>query len=188
MSDRNESHARLWIQDRDSLGNAVDHRLIEAAHRVWERARLVVVRYLADDTEAPEIVEAAVYSASRAMNNDEGIELFDAYLLRSVAREAVRRLRRNRRIRYMDGTDLARLAGAIHTTNFERRLDETKRIEVFRACMDEQGRTLYDLRVVGYEWRMIAILTGYSDAHTAEVQFGKKMARALERFRMKRDF
>ena len=48
---------KIWIRDRDSLGNTVDHRLIEAAHRIWERARLVVIRYLAEDTEAPEILE-----------------------------------------------------------------------------------------------------------------------------------
>ena len=52
MKQRNESQARLWIRDRDSVGNTVDHRLVEAADRVWERARLIVIRYLAEDTEA----------------------------------------------------------------------------------------------------------------------------------------
>ena len=91
----------------------VDQRLIEAAHRVWERARLVVIRYLAEDTEAPEILEAAVDSASRVMGNEQSIQFFEAYLLRSVARESVRRLRRNQRIAYVDNADLERLAGAV---------------------------------------------------------------------------
>ena len=181
MNQRNDAQKRLWIRDRDSRGNMVDHRLIEAAHRVWERARLVVIRYLAEDTDAPEILEAAVDSASRAMGNHQVIQFFEAYLLRSVARESLRRLRRNQRIEYVDAAYLERLAGVV-PPDLDRQLDDAKRIEVFRACMDDQGRTMYDLRVLDFEWRMIARLTGYRNAHTAEVQFHKKMSRALERF------
>jgi hypothetical protein len=181
MNQRNDAQTRLWIRDPDSVGNAIDHRLIQAAHRVWEPARLVVIRYLADDTEAAEILEAAVDSASRLIGNDHAIEFFEAYLLKSVARESFRRRRRNRRIAYVDGVDLERLAGAA-STNLEGQLDDAKRIEALRACMDEQGRTMYDLRVLGFNWRRIARLAGYSDGHSAEVQFRRKMDRALERF------
>src|ERR1700688_843232 len=109
MNQRNDAQTRLWIRNPDSLGNVVDHRLIEAAHRVWERARLVVIRYLAEDTEAAEILEVAVDSASRAMGNQQSIQFFEAYLLRSVARESVRRLRRNQRITYIENVALDRL-------------------------------------------------------------------------------
>jgi hypothetical protein len=181
MNQLNDAQTRLWIRSRNSLGNMVDRRLIEAAHRVWERARLVVIRYLAEDTEAPEILEAAVDSASRAMGNHQSIQFFEAYLLRSVARESVHRLRRNQRIAYVDNVDLERLAGAV-SIDLDRQLDEASRIEVFRACLDECGRVMYDLRVLDYDWRSIARLTGYGDAHSAEVQFGKKIDKALRRF------
>jgi DNA-directed RNA polymerase specialized sigma24 family protein len=160
----------------------VDLRLIEAAHKIWGRARLVVIRYLAEDTEAPEILEAAVDSASRAISNHQPIQFFEPYLLRSVARESVRRLRKNKRVEYVGNTDLERLAGAV-SGDLDRRLDDAKRIEIFRACLDEQGRTMYDLRVLDFDWRSIAKLTGYADAHSAEVQFRKKFSRALDRFR-----
>ncbi len=186
MNQRKDEQVRIWIRDRDSLGNLVDERLIEAAHRVWGRARLVVIRYLAEDTEAPEILEAAVDAASRAMGNHQPIQFFDAYLLRSVARESVRRFQKNKRVEYLDNADLERLAGAV-SADFERQLDDAKQIEIFRACMDEQGRTMYDLRVLDFDWRSIARLTGYADAHSAEVQFRKKFARALDRFRANYD-
>jgi hypothetical protein len=160
--------------------------LIEAAHRVWEGARLVVIRYLAEDTEAPEILEAAVDSASRIICNRQSIQFFEAYLLRSVARESIRRFRRNQRIRYLDHADLERLAGPV-CTDLNRELDDAKRIEIFRACMDERGRTIYDLRVLDYDWRSIARLMGYADAHSAEVQFRKKINKALDRFRAYHD-
>ena len=152
MNQRKDAQTRLWIRDRDSLGNTVDHRLIEAAYRVWERARLVVIRYLAEDTEAPEILEAAVDSASRVMGNHQPIQFFEAYLLRSVIRESVRRLRRNQRVEYMDSADINRLAGPVFT-DLDRQLDDARRREVFRACMDEHGRTMYDLRVLDFDWR-----------------------------------
>src|SRR6266567_2322558 len=98
MDQRSDAKRKFWIRSQDRLGNAIDSRLIEAADRVWERARLVVIRYLAEDTEAPEILEAAVDSASRVMGRRQSIQFFEAYLLRSVAREAIRRLRRNQRI------------------------------------------------------------------------------------------
>jgi hypothetical protein len=78
--------------------------------------------------------------------------------------------------------DLERLAGAV-SNDLDRRLDVAKRIEVFRACMDEHGRTMYDLRLLDYDWRSIARLMGYADAHSAEVQFHKKIDKALNRFR-----
>ena len=180
MNQRKET--RFWIRNPDSLGNMVDPRLIDAAHRVWERTRMIVIRYLAEDTEASEILEDVVDGASCAMGNHQMIQFFEAYLLTSVARESVRRLRRKQRIVYMDIAALEKLAEAVFM-DFDRQLDDAKRIEVIRACMDEHGRMMYDLRVLDYDWRLIAALMGYADAHSAEVQFRKKLDKALDRFR-----
>jgi len=155
--------------------------LIEAAHRVWERTRLIVIRYLSEDADAPEILEAAVDSASCAMDDEQSIQFFEAYLLRSVARESIRRLRKSQRITYLDEGDLERLAGP-QSIDLDGQIDDAKRIEVFRACLDELGRLIYDLRVLNKDWRYIAKVTGYRDAHSAEVQFAKKIDKALERF------
>lgn len=182
MNERNDSHARVWIRDRDAVGNMIDPRLVEAAHRVWERARLIVIRHLADDVEAAEILEVAVDSASRAMvGNGQDIQSFDAYLLSSVRRQSFRRSRKHRRIHYIDGARLDRFTSAI-SPNLERKLDDAKRIELFRACMDEQGLTMLDLRLMGFTWKQIANYTGYADGHSAEVVFRRKMDRAVERF------
>jgi hypothetical protein len=53
--------------------------------------------------------------------------------------------------------------------------------------MDEDGRTMYDLRTLDSAWRWIAELMGYADAHSAEVQFDRKMNKALERCRAYRN-
>ena len=182
MDQRNGDQTRLWIRDRDSLGNTVDPRLIATAHRIWEWTRLKVVRYLIEDTEAPEILDAAVDSASRAMSNGQPIKFFESYLMTSVVREAIRRSRRNQRIAYMDSTDLERIATPVFM-DLDRQIDDSKRTKRLRACFDELGRKMYDLRVLDYDWKSIARLTGYADAHSAEVQFRKRLDKALGRFR-----
>lgn len=182
MNQREDGQTRVWIRSRDSLGNPVDQRLIEAANRVWERARLTVMRYLADDTEALEIFETAVDSASRALASHQSIQFPEAYLIKAVAREAIRRCRKNQRIIYVDTDELERLAGPVGL-DLDRKLDDAKRVDVLRGCMDEHGCTMFDLRVMGFDWGYIAKLMGYADAHSAEVQFRKKIDRALRRFR-----
>lgn len=182
MNQGKDADTRFWIRNRDSLGNVVDQRLVDAAHRVWERARLTVMRYLADDAEAPEILESAVDSASRALASHQSIQFPDAYLVRSVAREAIRRHRKNQRVTYVDAADLERLAGPL-CIDLDRRLDDAKRVDILRGCMDDQGCTMFDLRVLGFDWARIARLMQYADAHSAEVQFRKKMNKALNRFR-----
>lgn len=186
MNRRTDGHTKLWIPGRDSLGNSIDRRLIDAAHRVWERARLVVLRYLAEDTEAAEVLEGAVDAASRAMSKGQSITFFDRYLLRSVARESIRRLKQRHRIEYIDSADLDRIAISA-SSDVDQQLDDARRIEIFRACLDQQGRTIYDLRVLDFDWRSIAKLAGYADSHSAEVQFRKKIKRALKRFMASQD-
>ena len=48
------------------------------------------------------------------MSNHQSIQFFEAYLLRSVAREAIRRLRKNRRITYIENSNtLVDMKGAM---------------------------------------------------------------------------
>jgi DNA-directed RNA polymerase specialized sigma24 family protein len=182
MDQRKDAQTRFWIPSRDSLGNPIDQALTDAAHCISGRARLMVIRYLAEDSDFGEIIEGAVDAASRTMNNGQPIQFPEAYLLKSIAREAIRRSRRNQRIRYVDTIDLERIAGA-SSLDLDRELDDVHRLERLRACMDEQGRLMYDLRILGFSWRHIAKSLGYAGGHSAEVQFRKKIDRALTRLR-----
>jgi hypothetical protein len=183
MNQRNDAQTRVWIRSPDSLGNEVDRTLIEAAHRVWDRARFVVIRYLAEDTEAAEILEAVVDAASCLRNGHGSIQHVDAYLLKSVARESIRRRRKSRHIRFVDPSDLERLAGAV-AYDWDSRLDDEKSMELLRASLDPKGREMLDYRVLEYDWHFIAVRLGYSSAHSAEVQFQKKIEKALARIQI----
>jgi hypothetical protein len=183
MDVRSGAQKRLWIRREDSLGNEIDRRLIEAAYRVWEPARFVVIRYLNEDTEAAEILESVVDSASRARNGSGSIQHIDAYLLKSVAREAVRRRRRSDRIHLFDPIDLEKLIGSTHA-DLDRRIDEERWIMLLRASLDRRGCEILDYRLLEYSWRSIAAAMGYASGHSAEVQFQKSLSKALRRIEL----
>ena len=175
-------HARspFWVRNPDSVGNDVPALLLEAAERVWERARLIVIRYLADDTEAAEILERAVDAASRARNGNGEISHTDAYLLKSVARESIRRLRTRPSLIAFPDADLERFASSTQDDR-EKRLDNHKLLMLLRASLDVKGRQMLEYRLLEFDWNAIASAVGYSSAHSAEVQFRKKLDQALAR-------
>lgn len=180
MDERHEAGARLWIRNPDGLGKDVDPRLLLAAGRVWDRARRIVIRYLGDDTDAPEIVESAVQSAARTLKADGCVRSFEAYLLRSIAREALRHRRKRDRITYIDPSGMENLLAAA-PVDLEDRIDSARRLERVYAFMDVRTRKICDLRRLDYDWRWIAQELGYANRHSAEVQFRKGIQAALKR-------
>jgi hypothetical protein len=135
---------------------------------------------LADDTEAAEILERAVDAASRAQNGNGAISHVDAYLLKSVPRESIRRLRTRPALVPIPDADLERLANATQDDR-ERQLDDHKLMMLLRASLDEKGRQMLEYRLLEFDWTVIAATVGYSNAHSAEVQFRKKLDHALAR-------
>ena len=165
------------------MGNHVPSGLIDAAQRIWERARLIVIRYLADDSEAAEILERAVDAASRAHSSSCGINHADAYLLKSVAREAIRRKRRRPTLVSIPDGHLDRLA-ASSFADHERQLDNHKLMMLLRASLDSKGREMLEYRLLEFEWSAVATAVGYSNGHSAEVQFRRKLDQALARMEL----
>jgi len=181
MTGRNDVESRLWIRALDSNGKPVDRALVEAAKCVWGPARFIVIRYLTDDSEAATILEDAVDAASRSLGNGTvQLQHPEAYLLKCVAREAIRRWRKGRHLIFFDPADLERLAGTT-PGEIDRRVDGAKMLDVVRASLDQKGRQMLDFRILDYDWKMIAERLGYSNAHSAEVQFRKKIEKAQRR-------
>ena len=179
MAEPKVDSPNFWLSSTD--GEQVDPALAAAAERVWSRVRIIVIRYLGEDTDAAEILEIVV-SATAQTHKKNGIRHFDAYLLRSVAHEAARRKQKNSRITYVDSQVLERLAGGVEL-DLVQALDDEKQLTLFYACLDAKGRSMYDFRCLDYRWKEIAVALDYADAHTAEVQFGKKITTALRRMR-----
>lgn len=180
MNRPEHAQPQFWVRSPDSVGNDVPPELVEAAQRIWERVRFVVIRYLADDSEAAEILERAVDAASRARNGNGAISHIDAYLLKSVARESIRRQRTRPSLIPIPDADLERLAAASETDR-EQQFDDHRLMMLLRASLDPKGREMLEYRLLEFDWTAIAAAVGYSNAHSAEVQFRKKLDQALAR-------
>lgn len=181
MDERKKAPRKLWIRNPDGNGNEINFALIEAAHRVWERARLIIVRFIGDDDDAPEIVERVVHAASRTMNGQHSIEAIDNYLLRSVRNEAVRHRKRAQRVIYVEPDELDNLTLS-REEDLDSLIDRKRSFRHFYSCMDDKTRTMYDFRRLDWSWRKIAQAVGYGSAHSAEVQFAKGLERASMRY------
>jgi hypothetical protein len=96
------------------------------------------MRYLADDTEAPEILDAVVDAASRAMVNRKVIKFFDAYLLKGWLGSPSAAAGEINASSTWDWADLELLAGPV-SMDLDRQLDNAKCLKVLRACMDPDG-------------------------------------------------
>ena len=182
MSQWKDAQSRLWIPEADGEGNRVSPMLREAGHRVWELACRIVTRYLGDDSETAEILEGVIEAAARSTAEIRNV---DSYLLTCLAREAVKRQRRRRRIRLFDQVGLQRLAVSLARDSAEERLDEERRLALFRASLDLKGLEMFERRALKQEWRQIAVEMNYASAHSAEVQFKKKTDRAKARIKAK---
>lgn len=171
MSNCDEPHPRLWIRKTDDCGNAVDQRLIDAAYKIWPRARLIVIRYLGSDEEAPRIVENAVRKASNAARNGP-IKAPESYLYSAIARAVRREAEECERFVPFDPTMMDRLQPT-DWRDSENRAMHRILVEQLKAFMDNKTRRMFDLRCLDYDWGRIAAVLKYRNGHSAEVQFRK---------------
>lgn len=184
MSNCDEPHPRLWIRPADDDGNEVDQRLIDAAYKIWPRARLRVIRYLGSDEEAPRIVENAVSQASKAERNGP-IKAPESYLYSAIARAARREAEARERFVPFDPVMMDQLQKS-DWRDSENRAAHRILMEQLKAFMDNKTRRMFELRCLDYRWERIARALEYSDAHSAEVQFRKGVNAALKRLKGKR--
>lgn len=182
MEDQRAGHHRLWISSPDGDGNEVHPMVLEAAHRTWERARLVVVRLMGEDSEAAEIVEVVAQATSRSIELNGAVRSIESYLLKSVAREAVRRKKRAGKVILVEPSNLELLAGS-KSEHYEEHLDRDRFIAQLRGAMDSKTLALFEYRRLDYSWKEIALALNYASAHSAEVQFQKGLSRALKRIK-----
>lgn len=182
MEDQRAAHQRLWISSPDGDGNEVHPMVLEAAHRTWARARLVVVRFMGEDSEAAEIVEVVAQATSRSIELNGAVRSIESYLLKSVAREAVRRKKRAGKMILVEPSSLELLAGS-KSEHYEERLDRDRFIAQLRGAMDSKSLALFEYRRLDYSWKEIALALNYANAHSAEVQFQKGLSRALKRIK-----
>ena len=183
MPDSETPFPPFWINDRDHHGRPLEPRVVEAARTVWERACRSVIHLLKDPGRAPEVVEAVAAAVSRRLRRTglDPIRDVDSYLYWACVRRAKRIA--SRESTEQTGHETAALESLAANTAGQRKVDPADELYVkeILSLVDPPTRELFTLRVAGYSWGEIAKLRNYANAHSAEVQFGKKWKAAMAR-------
>ena len=151
--------SRIWLNDIDPDGRRVDPRFIEAGYR--KESAFFRYRHdeLQDEAVAANLIEEAVYRASRARKR-EPLDDVDAYLFTVFANLVDREISRSPRTLNFEPQALQNLSNSGPETT--RRIITRIEIEELLGTVDGTTREAIEMRSLGYEVQEIARLFNIS--------------------------
>ena len=169
----------FWIHPVDEEGFEVDPRFVEAAHQRARDLRTYRGGELLDDAVRAELVETAVYAASRA-RRDDPVRDPKRYVFTIFARLVDERIAKDRLLTHQAPEELEQLsvASPVGPPSIERRIlcDE------ILDAMEPEDRWAWERRVLGYEVREIATeLNVTADCLSTRMRRGLREAARLLR-------
>jgi DNA-directed RNA polymerase specialized sigma24 family protein len=167
-----------WDRDLDSNGRPIRVDVRSAAHAIWDQACDRVQAVLGDPGEAAGFIESSVAQVSRyldRLDSAPGANDTARLLMRSFSRALRRYVRKLRRIELVD--DLTVFSEA--ATSPCAATKEDCRLDAEKAArrLSQRGRTMLDLRRVGFEWKEIGQLLNMSDC-AARAEFSRELKKA----------
>jgi DNA-directed RNA polymerase specialized sigma24 family protein len=183
----NRTEVKAWA---DFLGGksgneSFRRRLADSLEAILPRAAGIVVKFLGDDADARDVVTTVLLAILESSNGAAEIRNVDAYILRSVRNECLARRRRYSRFTIVDPVQLAQLAAG-EVPRICEDLELQRRLELINEAFDPRGREILSHRILGDDWSSIARTFGYKNAHSAKIQFDKKVKRALSKIEFER--
>ncbi len=169
----------FWIRPVDEDGFEVDKRFVEAAHKRARDLRAYRARELPDEAIRADLVEKAVYAASRA-NRNEPVRDPKRYLMAAFARLVDERIARERFVDQQapEEIDQLPLASESGPQSIERRIV----CDQILNAMDVQDRLAWERRVLGYEVQEIAAeLNVTADCLSTRMRRGLRQAARMLR-------
>ena len=167
-----------WDRDSDSTGRLLRKDVRAAANALWEQACLRVERVLGDACEAAVFMEKAVAQVSRYLDGTGSLPIGgDVSGLLMLAFSRILR-------RY--ATKLHRLELVADVPEFSMTIlnDRCPNLEDCRLDAEKaarrltpRGRTMLELRRVGFQWKEIAVVFKTTDA-AIRAEFSRELKRA----------
>lgn len=173
----------LWISKTDKKGNEVMREVIEAAHRIWNRALQYLRREGMDVAPAAEILEETCHCVSRAIRrrrNPNHIRDLDSYLFWAFVRRYNRRRVLEERIQFVASVESILNRKERSNNRWVSMLQDKILFEQFLSHLDAKARVMVICRLRGDSWAEIGEIFGIS-AHNAEVQFANAIKKARRR-------
>jgi DNA-directed RNA polymerase specialized sigma24 family protein len=167
-----------WDRELDYRGRPIRADVRAAAHEVWDQACGRVQAVLGDTSDAAELMERSVSKVSRYLDRKGSPPFAENRLglLMSAFSRALRRYAlKVRRIELVgDISDFSEPTPARScATKEDCRLDAEKAARQLGA----RGRTMLELRRVGFEWKEIAEIFKMTDC-AARAEFSRELKRA----------
>jgi DNA-directed RNA polymerase specialized sigma24 family protein len=157
FASENQEPAFFWIRPVDEKGFAVDQSFADAAYQKARDLRLYRAEELLDDAVRADLVEKAVYSASRVPRS-EAVRDPKSYIYAIFARLVDERIAKERRVAHKPSSELDRF----EVTSGGPKAAVPAEIEdaIFRrqvlAAMIPEDRWIWERRLLGYELEQIA--------------------------------
>ena len=163
----------IWLRDPDPDGHPLNPIIEELAYRTEPEIAAYRANEMRDDAEVANLLERAVYQASRVANNGE-IRDPAGYLYTTYANLVDQTLRRTINALGLENQVLAELA--ISSPDTEQKLIKKLTRQEIIALMGEKDQELWELHLVGYDIPQLAAEMGQTVDY-----LGKRLRRALER-------
>jgi DNA-directed RNA polymerase specialized sigma24 family protein len=172
-----EEQPFFWIGSVDEDGALVDKRFAQAAYEKVRDFRLYRAHELLDEAVRADLVEKAVYAASRA-EKSEPVRDVKAYVFATFARFVDERIIKERDLEHASLSELEQLH-AMHTGSLARRSTNVEDAIVRREILDAMppgDRRIWERRLLGYRVQQIA-----ADMNVSAKCMSMRMNRAIDR-------
>jgi DNA-directed RNA polymerase specialized sigma24 family protein len=145
----------FWIRPVDERGLQVDPSFAEAAYEKARDFRLYRAQDLRDEAVRAELVEKAVYAASRARKRDI-IRDAKSYVFATFARLVDERIKKDRGIEHQLPVDIDRYTSANPTDASSADIDDVILQQQILDAMSPEDRFIWKRRLIGYGVNEIA--------------------------------
>lgn len=176
----------FWIRAVDDRGFHVDPNFAQAAYQKARDFRLYRAQDLRDEAVRAELVEKAVYAASRARKRDM-IRDAKSYLFATFARLVDERIKKDRGIEHKAPVEIDSYPGAIRTAATSADIDQVILRQQLLDAMSPEDRLIWKRRLLGYDVNEIAAELNISpNCLSARIKRGVEDVRHILRSRRAR--
>lgn len=168
-----------WDRDVDSTGKPLRQDVRVAAHEIWDRAYQRAQAILGDCCDAAGLMERAVAQVSRYLDRKRAVPDANgvpAVLMCAFSRSLRRYAAKLHRIELVG--NLAEFAEPVPASNCGPTKEDC-RLDAEKAArrLSPRGRTMLELRKVGFEWKEIAAVLKTTDC-AARAEFSREVRKA----------
>lgn len=170
-----------WDREFDFAGKRLRQDVRDAAQEIWERASARVQAILGDSCDAAGLMETSVSQVSRYLDRTQCERTSDdvaALLMCAFCRCLRRYATKLNRLELLG--DLSEFSEPVPSSRCGPSKEDC-RIDAEKAArrLSPRGRTMLELRKVGFEWKEIAAVLKTTDC-AARAEFSRELRKARE--------